>query len=469
MDNAVEVLWGPLLGERSIMDFVTVKDDAFEYRGTPITFRGVGIGSWLNMEHFMVGMPGTDRSIKQAFSDVFGAQRAARFFDDFVNSFVGEQDFEFISSLGVNFIRVPFNYRLFIDDEQPYDKQGGLKLKEQGFRYFDRLFSLCGKYHIFCMPDLHAVPGGQNPDWHSDNSTGVPQFWHFGVFQNLMVDLWQAIARRYSDEPFLMGYDLLNEPYLMPAQPGQLQKFYDQVTAAIRAVDTKHVILLEGDSFAMDFSAITHIEDPNTAITFHYYPTVWHPQMAAEGYPRQEWKRDCADGFNSVVSTMKKFGRPLLCGEAGYEISGNSMDHVLEMTQDTLEIFEKNKVSWTLWSYKDAQFMGLVFPQSSSPWMQFTDQIHQFWNHHLEMDEGKDVVAVLSHMFPGRASDETKYRLQFRQRAMMFDLQTEQILKPILRTWGWERMEHLPESFAFSQCKVHKRYAELISRFARAS
>ncbi|MCI1978300.1 MAG: glycoside hydrolase family 5 protein [Bifidobacteriaceae bacterium] len=441
------------------MDFVTVEGDRFSYRGKPIVFRGLGIGSWLNMEHFMVGMPGTDTMIRAAFANVFDEEKATVFFDDFNEAFVGDDDFRYLKALGVNFIRVPFNYRLFIDDANPG------QLKETGFRYFDRLFALCRKYEIFCMPDLHAVPGGQNPDWHSDNMTGVPQFWHFDVFQQQMVDLWRQIARRYADEPYLMGYDLLNEPYLMPSKPGALQHFYDRVTQAIRTVDTNHVILLEGDFFAMDFSAITHIDDANTAITFHYYPTVWHPEMASAQYPRDQWKQQCEDGFLKVMDSMRSFGRPLLCGEAGYEISGDDMDHVLAMTEDTLEIFEKHHVSWTLWSYKDAQFMGLAFPESGTPWMRFVDEVHHEWNHHREMDQGKDVVAMVADMFPGQAADQTKYELQFRQRALMFVLQKEQILEPLLRQWGWDRIKELPASFEFSRCSVHRRYAELVSTF----
>jgi aryl-phospho-beta-D-glucosidase BglC (GH1 family) len=459
---------------RNIMDFVTVKGDEFTYRGKSITFRGLGIGSWLNMEHFMVGMPGTDHQIRDAFSETFGAQKSQRFFDDFVESFADEDDFKFLKSLGINFIRVPFNYRLFVDDESATANSADLAqfktgLKEQGFRYFDRLFALCRKYEIFCMPDLHAAPGGQNPDWHSDNMTGVPQFWHFDVFQEQMVALWREIASRYADEPYLMGYDLLNEPYLMPSKPGALQNFYDRVTKAIREVDTNHVILLEGDFFAMDISAIDHIDDPNTAITFHYYPTVWHPQMAAKDYPRDQWKRDCEDGFDTMIAKMRAFGRPLLCGEAGYEISGDEIGHVMNMTEDTVEIFEKNHVSWTLWSYKDAQFMGMVFPKSETDWMQFVDEIHHSWNHHREMDEGKDLVATMAHMFPGDADEQTKYELQFRQRSLMFVLQKEQILKPQLQRWGWDRVEKLPASFRFSRCAVHQEYADVISKFAHGN
>ncbi len=158
------------------MDFVKVKGKEFYYKGKPILFSGLGVGSWLNMEHFMLGLPGTDTQIRKTFSQVLGKEDGEAFFDSFILNFLTGEDFRFLKESGVNLLRVPFSYHLFIDDENPHT------YKEEGFRYLDRLLALCREYEIFLMPDLHTTPGGQNPDWHSDNMTGVPQFWHFRIF-----------------------------------------------------------------------------------------------------------------------------------------------------------------------------------------------------------------------------------------------------------------------------------------------
>ena len=62
-------------------EFVQVKGKKF-YRGDEeILFKGIGIGSWLNLEHFMMGIPGNDFQIRQSFADVYGKEAADRFFD----------------------------------------------------------------------------------------------------------------------------------------------------------------------------------------------------------------------------------------------------------------------------------------------------------------------------------------------------------------------------------------------------
>ena len=42
-------------------------------------------------------------------------------------------------------------------------------LKKEGFKHLDRVIDLCAKHGIYTILDLHTAPGGQNPDWHSDN------------------------------------------------------------------------------------------------------------------------------------------------------------------------------------------------------------------------------------------------------------------------------------------------------------
>lgn len=444
------------------MEFVRVKGNEFIYQGQSIRFAGLGIGSWLNLEHFMLGIPTPEKQMKEAFTEVFGPERSARFFDDFVCSFCTEEDFKLLKDTGINLIRVPFNYRLFLDDQNMELR------KEEGFRYFDRLLGFCRKYEIYLLPDLHSVPGGQNPDWHSDNQTGTPAFWHYDVFQQQIISLWRDIAARYRDEPYLLGYDLLNEPFLMPAADGKLQQFYEKVTAAVREVDENHIIFLEGDSFAMDFSCLKEIRDEQTALTFHFYPTVWEADLCDPGYPRGERQKVFEQRFRTMLDGLLPFNRPLLCGEAGYDIAGHSLEHVMEMVEDTLGLFCRYGVSWTSWCYKDAQFMGLVYPGDDSEWMSFAGEMRTKWTHYREMEMGKSLVETMCALFPGEVDEALKYRLQFRQRALLYTLQKEQLLKPQLRAWGWEKIRHMPESFLFENCGYYKAYQELLAVYANA-
>ncbi len=442
------------------MDFVQVKGKEFYFQGKPILFAGLGVGSWLNMEHFMMGMPGTDKQIRETFEQVLGKADADAFFEAFVMNFMTDADFAFLKECGVNLIRVPFNYRLFLEDENP-----GV-WKEEGFRYLDRLLGFCRKYQIFLMPDLHTAPGGQNPDWHSDNTTGIPQFWHFGLFQDQMVELWKRIAARYRDETYLLGYDLLNEPFLMPKREGKLNRFFEKVTRAIREVDENHIIFIEGDFFSMDFTDIIVPEDEQTAITFHFYPTVWDERMGEKDYDPDKRIRIMDEQLSRFSGLRERFGRPALCGEAGVDIKREDLPFTFQLIEEDLALFKKHRLSWTLWSYKDSQWMGLAYPKNETPWVRFTNEIRALWSHRDQMQIADELMDVISSRYTQALSRDLKYELQFQLRGLLYRLETEYILKPVLERWDRQELLALPESFRFENCECYQDYRSLLQKYA---
>lgn len=308
------------------------------------------------------------------------------------------------------------------------------------------------------------MPGGQNPDWHSDNQTGRPQFWYYKVFRDQIVSLWQAIAARYKDEPYLLGYDILNEPFLIP-KDDLIDSFYKEVTAAIRQVDCNHILFLEGDFFAMDFTCIHAIDDKQTALTFHFYPTVWQTDLVHKDYDRSKRKHQFESVFTKLIQIREQYSRPILCGEAGYEIDKEDLDFTMEILEDTLELFKKYKVSWTLWCYKDAQFMGVVYPKLDSPWMRFTTKIQQYWNHDKDTEMSQNMIDILCDTYFPKASKEDKYHHRFCMRAIIYQFQAEYWLKPELEQYTQEEILKLPESVLFTNCSFYEVYVDLLKRF----
>jgi hypothetical protein len=105
----------------------------------------------------------------------------------------------------LNCIRIPFNYRHFQDDLNPS------VIKLEGFRILDRIIERCAAENLYVVLDLHAVPGGQNQDWHSDSGVHKALFWQFIDFQNRMINLWKEIAFHYKGNVHVMPF-LPNTP-----------------------------------------------------------------------------------------------------------------------------------------------------------------------------------------------------------------------------------------------------------------
>lgn len=112
------------------------------------------------------------------------------------------------------------------------------------------------------------MPGGQNPDWHSDNVTNYAAFWDHKDHQDRCIWLWEEIAKRYKGNAWVAGYNPINEPcdplhYRLPA-------FYDRIEAAIRKIDSDHILWLDGNTFAMEWKYFDKIL-PNCVYALHDY------------------------------------------------------------------------------------------------------------------------------------------------------------------------------------------------------
>lgn len=115
---------------------------------------------------------------------------------------------------------------------------------------------------------MHTVPGGQNPDWHSDNPTSYAAFWDYKDHQDRTVWLWQQIAARYKDNPWVAGYNPLNEP--CDPQHVRLPAFYERIEKELREVDPHHILWLDGNTFAMEWRGFDKVL-PNCVYAMHDY------------------------------------------------------------------------------------------------------------------------------------------------------------------------------------------------------
>jgi endoglucanase len=339
--------------------------------GTPVRLRGVGIGGWLNMENFITGYPATESSHRKAMREVLGERRYELFFDSFLTHFFGEQDAAFIASLGLNCVRIPVNYRHWEDDGRPGE------FDPRGFAHLDRAIAACAAAGLYTVLDLHAAPGGQSHHWHSDNPFHQPMFWQHRQFQDRAVALWAAIAARYAGRPEVAGYNVLNEP--ADESGTALVDFYRRAVTAIRAVDPRHLVFLDGNRQAREFPCFGEPFD-NAVYAIHQYPV---PGAANGGpYPGitggQYVDRQAVETeFRSMTEYMRKWDVPVWVGEFGpvYGAGPERDAQRRRLLADQLEIYEAAGAGWSLWTYKDIGVQGLVTLAPESPWLQRTEAV----------------------------------------------------------------------------------------------
>ncbi len=182
--------------------------------------------------------------------------------------------------------------------------------------------------------DLHAAPGGQTGVNH-DDGTGFPLTFYVPRHRSLTVALWRAIAAHYRDEPTVLGYDLLNEPispysdeaYLNP----RLEPLYREIVAAIRSVDTHHVVLLAGGQWSTSFAMFGRPFDANAVYTYHKF-----------------WAKPTRDALQSYLNFSKSWNVPILIGETG------EMNN--QWNARFRELHERFGIGWVFWPYKSSRY-----------------------------------------------------------------------------------------------------------------
>ncbi|RDX40625.1 glycoside hydrolase [Lentinus brumalis] len=343
-----------------------------DQNGEEVILRGAGLGGWMNMENFISGYPGCEFQIRAALADVVGKEKSELFFDKFLEYFFQDEDAAFFKSLGLNCIRLPFNYRHFEDDMNPR------VLKPEGFKHLDRVIDLCAKHGIYTILDLHTAPGGQNTDWHADAGTHIAKMWEHKDFQDRVIWLWEELAKHYAGNTWIAGYNPLNEP-TDPYQT-RLIDFYERVYKAIRTIDPHHALFLDGNTFASDFS---HFGDAykkweNVAYSIHDYSVFGFPSAPEEYVSSDLQQHRLRRSYEKKREWMDQHGQCVWNGEWGpvyarQEYEGDRTEAINEeryrVLKDQLNIYNKDRLSWSIWLYKDIGFQGMVYVSRETPYM----------------------------------------------------------------------------------------------------
>ncbi len=312
-------------------DFLhTSGEDIVNESGQKVILRGVGLGNWMLPEGYMWRFGGgadRPRRIEKLVADLAGAEYAEKFWKEYRRNYITESDIARIAELGFNSVRPALNSRLFMSEDDG-------SFREEGFDLLDNLIKWCKVHDVYVIIDMHGAPGGQTGQNIDDSADDQPLLFIDTKYQDRLVSLWVKIAARYKDDTTVAAYDLLNEP--LPERTGaakkykdQLEPLYQRVAKAIREVDQKHMITVEGCNWANDWSVFTKPFDENLVYQFHYY--CWDNPTELKS-------------IRHYVAERNRLGAPVWVGETG------ERDDAIYWA--TTQNFEANNIGWSFWPWK---------------------------------------------------------------------------------------------------------------------
>jgi len=295
--------------------------------GKPFSIKGTNLGNWLVPEGYMFkfGNVNSPRLIDQTITELIGHEETKKFWAQYLENYITAEDIHYLKTIGMNSIRIPFNYRMFTNE----DYMGG-EGEKRGFEIMDRVLNWCRKENLYVILDMHCAPGGQTGD-NIDDGHGYPFLFDDLASQNLTIQIWRKIADHYKNDEIIMGYDVLNEPIAHFFDTAhfnpKLEPFYKRVTKAIREVDKNHLVFLGGAQWDSNFNPFGPPFDNKLVYTFHKY-----------------WTAATREVIQPYLDFREKYNVPLYCGETG--------ENTDEWVMNFRKLLDSNDIGWHFWPYK---------------------------------------------------------------------------------------------------------------------
>ncbi len=273
-----------------------------------------------------------------------------------LDSFIDETDFKQISDWGFDHVRLPIDYNVI---QNPNGS-----IKEDGLRRIDSALSLCSKYGLGTVLDLHKAPGFSF-DPH-EKETGL---FDSKTDQSRFYRIWDAFAKRFGKQPHRVVFELLNEI----TEPKYLDAWISismECISRIRRHAPETYVLL-GSYHHNSVHAVKDLPAPydsHVLYNFHCYePHCFTHQGAYWEADRRDISERIAfsesgvspeyfeDLFSAAVEKARAEGTELYCGEYGV-IDIVPPGEALPWFRAIHEVFEKHHIARAVWSYKEMDF-----------------------------------------------------------------------------------------------------------------
>jgi len=270
-----------------------------------------------------------------------------------------ERDFQWLEELGFNFVRLPMDYRTWIEDGD------WTRFREPTLKQIDQAVALGGRHGVHVCLNFHRAPGytvakpaEEKSLWSDDDALRV-----CGLH-------WAHFAERYKGIPNRqLSFDLLNEPPKL--EPQTYRRVVSSVCDAIRKRDASRLIICDGRDWGNTAPAelatlgVAASTRGYTPIQVSHYRANW--MNGSDKWPEPTWPLD-EGGVHWDAETLRSRqiapwkrleaqGVGVMVGEFG---AYNKTPHhvVLAWLRDYIDSWTAAGWGWAMWNFTGS--MGII-------------------------------------------------------------------------------------------------------------
>ena len=372
--------------------------------GEEVLLRGLGPGGWQIMEGYMMqtsGFAGSQHEIKEKLIDLMGETNTETFFEKWRENHFTQRDVDSLAAWGFNSIRIPMHYNLFTLPIEEEPVAGENTWLETGFELIDNVLEWSAPHNIYVILDMHATPGGQGASSEiNDYDPGKPSLWESQENRDKLVAIWARIADRYKDNEWIGGYDLINETHWdLGEDNALLREVFEDITTAIRLVDTEHILFIEGNSYANDHRGLLPPWDDNLVYSFHKY-----------------WSFNNPNDLDWILPLREEHNVPLWMGESG--------ENSNTWFTDAITLFENNNIGWAWWTMRKIGDIDSPYAVDINPGYQ---KILDYWKDEGPRPTEQETFDGMMQLAENLLVDNSRYRKDVPD-AIIRQVQTDETL-----------------------------------------
>ncbi|KAH9945964.1 glycoside hydrolase [Epithele typhae] len=353
-------------GDVSVQNFPlfdAAKANVYRYRQQ----QAVNLGSWFVHENWMVPSlftcaAGSMLSEIDIASGWGSTESARALLERHWDSFITPVDFHYLSSIGINTVRLPIGYWNLGPDfcvGTPFEPVKDVY--RNAWSRVVRAVNMASDVGIGVLVDLHGAPGSQNGQPHSGISDGKTELFGNDWFTNKTLDVLTFLVEELVNVTNVVGIQILNEPTNDPLLPD----FYSTAISTMRAVSpaAECLPLYIHDGFDRDKFSEFVANRPDFVVEDTHSYFVFTPQDEAE--PASQHTNDVHTSVaDSLAAASQRARRNLIVGEFSCALTDDSLKN--EPDKDAarrdfcttqMEIYQNETAGWAFWAYTKEQCM----------------------------------------------------------------------------------------------------------------
>lgn len=278
----------------------------------------------------------------------YGPQRAPQIMKNHWNTFIVKDDFKFLSSNGLNAVRIPVGWWIASDPTPPKPYVGG------SLQALDKAFKWAQKYGVKIIIDLHAAPGSQNGWEHSSSRDGSQEWGKTDDNIQQTVAVIEFLTARYAKSPSLYAVELINEPLAPGASLESLKKYYKAGYEAVRKHSNAYVVM-SNRLGPIDQRELFPLANGlmRSVIDVHYYNLFSDMFNTMTVQQNIDYIYTNRTGQLNYVTTSN--GPLVLIGEwvAEWKVNGATKEEYQKFAKAQLDVYGRATFGWAYWTLKN--------------------------------------------------------------------------------------------------------------------